>query len=280
MRDPANLGLDPLLRFVRERPEPIDFGGMTARAGAIDFDTRAEELALWWDPELGGNALVLASHNSVREGLRVDPVPTQGSAIDSDASIWIADCECLQRIGAICLGQPVCMIVSMFEGKCPPIDIGPNSKVGSTPPDLGKRLRAHFDRSRAGRYYLELWGEHAAEIMDLTRDNPALYWQRATTFDSFAPALRALVEGRGDEYRFTPELVAQARAVWEGWAAAGSPALRADIESELQRLDHLDAFAGMTFDRWFAALSVGTAGTMGFADGFESSPVAREEQAR
>jgi hypothetical protein len=280
MRDPDNLALDPLLRFARERPDSTNFGGMNAQAGAIDFDARAEELALWWDPELGGNALVLASLNSVREGLRIDPVPTQGSAIDSDAPIWVADCECIQRFGAICAGGPICMYLNFLDGNCPFINLNAQAKAGLPAIELGEQLRAHFRRSRAGRYYLELWGEHGAEIMALTRDTPSLYWQRATTFDSFAPALRALVEGRGDEYRFTPELVAQARAVWEGWAAAGSPALRADIESELQRLDQLDVFAGMTFDQWFAALSVGTAGTMGFADGFESSPVARQEQAR
>jgi hypothetical protein len=135
---------------------------------------------------------------------------------------------------------------------------------------LNARLRARFAQTAAGRYYLDLYLRHGEEIVALTLADPAQALAHASTFQNFVPALTRFVDGDGSQVIFTPELIAQAREVMEYWRDHGSPSLRAAVIDELDRLDDLSVFSGLSFAQWFDALSVGTAGDVVFADDFES----------
>jgi hypothetical protein len=67
-------------------------------------------------------------------------------------------------------------------------------------------------------------------------------------------------------FRLRPEMLASAREVWQGWAAAGSPELAAAVDFELARSNNLQDYANLDFETWFAGLQ--PAPPM-FADGFE-----------
>lgn len=130
-------------------------------------------------------------------------------------------------------------------------------------------LRGLFQTSAAGRYYLDLWAEHGAEIARITLSEPTQLGRRLATLADFAPGLTALTQGNGSQYRMTPGMLQQARGVWEGWRDRGSPALRATMVSELARLQNLTVYNNLSFDAWFASLSVGSASPRIFGDGFD-----------
>lgn len=272
----AGVSIDPLMLVSTDaQAQDLSFGEVLANSGPVVLDTRAEDLVSWFDPESDGRELVLANRNSARHGLGYDPVPSQGDPLESPVPIQVADCDCVIRVVNNCFAQPICLFLSLGSGACPLRSLEqPFAAVSSAPDfssatDLGGRLRLHFSDTSAGRYYLDLWAEHGAEIMALTQAHPRLYWQRATSFASFAPALTGLVEGRGSQYTFTPELIRQAHEVWSAWRELGSPALRLAITQELERLDQFQVFAGQNFDQWFAGLSVGSAGSQLLRNGFE-----------
>jgi len=136
-------------------------------------------------------------------------------------------------------------------------------------PDPLPLLRARFGETAAGRYYLQLFTEHAVEIIGLTLSDPTRLAQRMRTLDDLTPGLTAFIAGDGSDFVFTPDLIAGAREIWLGWAAAGSPELAAAVAAELARTDDLNAFSGKSFDEWFSELEVGTATQRIFADGFD-----------
>ncbi len=134
---------------------------------------------------------------------------------------------------------------------------------------LSPQLRALFNTTPAGRYYLSLHAEHGNEIIALTLRNPRMMVNRFRTLMSFTPGLLQLVRGNGAQERMSPEMLVEARNVWMEWRDRGSPALRATMQSELTRLNNLTVFNDMTFDQWFQSLTVGNAGPQIFRSGFE-----------
>lgn len=134
---------------------------------------------------------------------------------------------------------------------------------------LFAELRQRFTTTPAGRYYLELWAVHGDEIASLALRDPTAMALRIRAFSDFAPGLQAFVNGAGFQHQLTPRMLSQARAVFEQWSSSGSSDLRAIANQELARLDGFRDFEGMTFDQWFAALSVpGSSATL-FGNGFE-----------
>jgi hypothetical protein len=129
--------------------------------------------------------------------------------------------------------------------------------------------RTRFGTTPAGRYYLTLFAEHSEEIVRLTLGDPLRLEQRARTLGDLMPGLRAFADGDGSGFRLKPATIANARGIWQQWAAAGSPALRNAVNRELTRTGNLETFSGLTFEQWFAALSVGTASDRILVDGFE-----------
>lgn len=142
---------------------------------------------------------------------------------------------------------------------------------GSPSGDVLADMRELFATTPAGSYYLRLFREHAPEIIRLTLGNPSLLLQRTRTLADLTPGMYALLQSpaAGQAYRFQPELIANARAVWQGWASNGSPALASAVNNELARTNQLNQFTDMTFTQWFNALSTGNATRDLFADGFE-----------
>jgi hypothetical protein len=130
-------------------------------------------------------------------------------------------------------------------------------------------LRARFDTTAGGRYYLGLWAEHGDEIARLALSDPTQMASRVRALGDFLPGLAAFVVGEGSAHRMDADMIAAAREVWIGWRDRGSPALRATVTAELARTNQLAQFQGMTFDEWFAALQPGTADGRLFSNGFE-----------
>jgi|GEM_PF-1822166 len=166
---------------------------------------------------------------------------------------------CHGQLGGLVTSAPKTAPRPMVRGGAPPTN------------DVLADMRALFATTPAGRYYLQLFGEHAAEIIRLTLSDPTLLVQRVRTLSDLVPGMTALVASpaQGDQYRFKPDLIADARSVWQGWASAGSPALAAAVNNELARTNNLNRFTGMTFTQWFDAISVGNATDSLFEDGFE-----------
>lgn len=170
---------------------------------------------------------------------------------------------------------------SRFLCRCPGAEVPGETPLVSCLIGIGQRtaseqdtalfasLRALFQTSAAGRYYLDLWAMHGAEITRITLSEPTELGQRVATLADFTPGLSALIEGNGEQFRMTPTMLQQARRVWEGWRDRGSPALRATMISELARLQNLSVYNNLSFDAWFAGLTVGSAGPQIFRDGFD-----------
>lgn len=152
-----------------------------------------------------------------------------------------------------------------------PVSIPEGLTGGSSSPDVLTAMRALFATTPAGRYYLQLFGEHAPEIIRLTLENPSLLLQRSRTLSDLVPGMTALVESpvQGSQYRLTQDLTGNARAVVQGWRDNGSPALRAAVDNEFARTAFFNQFSGMTFTEWFNAIRVGNATENLFEDGFE-----------
>ncbi|MBK8283819.1 MAG: hypothetical protein IPK97_02485 [Ahniella sp.] len=179
----------------------------------------------------------------------------------------------VQRFGSSfacqCPGQENAGQTPLDECRIVPVRNSEPSAPSGVGADLFAALRTRFNTTDAGRYYLGLWAEHGNEIVLLTLKDPRELAQRIRTLADFRQGLAAFVAGQGDQVRMTPEMLIQARRVFEGWRDRGSPALRAAAQAELTRLQNLTVFNDLTFDEWFAALTVGTSGATVFRDGFE-----------
>lgn len=179
----------------------------------------------------------------------------------------------VQRFGSNfacqCPGQEGAGQTPLDECRIVPARNAETTTLSGSAEDLFPALRTRFDTTEAGRYYLALWAEHGDEIIWLTLKDPRELAQRIRTLADFRQGLAAFAAGQGSQVRMTPEMLVQARRVFEGWRDRGSPGLRAVAQAELTRLQNLTVFNDLTFDQWFAALTVGTSGATVFRDGFE-----------
>jgi hypothetical protein len=147
-----------------------------------------------------------------------------------------------------------CLVLAIMNIDCAEVAQLPLPMLGN---DLGTMhaLQQRFATTEAGRYYLNLFRTHSNEIMSLTLSDPVRLAERWRTWQDLLPGFRALNAGQGNIERFTPERIAAARGVLQGWAEAGSPALQQTVEAELDRLGDLNVFLGMGFADWFDALT-------------------------
>lgn len=159
-----------------------------------------------------------------------------------------------------CLCQRLGDQLASFCGNPPP------ARGASTAGDVIARALQRFDSTPAGRYYADLARTHGGEIMALTVSDDVRLEARLRAFADLLPGLTAFADGDGSAYRLRPEMLASAREVWQGWAAAGSPELAAAVNFELARSNNLEDYANLDFETWFAGLQ--PAPPM-FADGFE-----------
>jgi hypothetical protein len=117
-------------------------------------------------------------------------------------------------------------------------------------------MTALFSATPEGEYYITLYGQHGSEMGQLGLDDPLLLWDAYGTLQNFLPGLEALVTGRGDEVVVTQEMVDDALDIWQRLAAAGSPVRANTINTELEQYNNLQAFVGLTFNEWAAAIGV------------------------
>ncbi len=166
------------------------------------------------------------------------------------------------RSGQFILWLCVCQLVN----RCNP-GSGFDTQRGSGQLPLLARLHGRFQATPAGRYYLDLYHRHAAEILGTTLGFAEHFEARQRTFADLFPALNAFAEGDGSDYVLSPQMLASARTVWEGWAQRGSPELAAAIQFELERSNNLQSYANLNFEQWFQSLQTGPSAML--ADGFE-----------
>jgi hypothetical protein len=102
-----------------------------------------------------------------------------------------------------------------------------------------------MQKTPAGQYYEILFWKHNDELIEITRDYPEHRVEFSRVTRLFIPELEALLDGNGDTVYITPEHMDNLKAELAWFASVGSPALRDDIERELQRFP-LDQFIGMT----------------------------------
>jgi len=102
-----------------------------------------------------------------------------------------------------------------------------------------------MQKTPSGQYYDSLFWKHSEELMQIIEPNPGKYEELVRVNRLFIPGLEALLEGKGDTVRITSEQVEGLKAQLDWFYSRGSPALREDIQRELQRLP-LDHFVSIT----------------------------------
>lgn len=102
-----------------------------------------------------------------------------------------------------------------------------------------------MQKTPAGRYYESLFWKHNDEIVEITNAYPEHMIEFSRVTRMFVPELEALLDGKGDGAYITPEHIENLKTELAWFASVGSPALREDIQRELQRFP-LDQFIGMT----------------------------------
>lgn len=269
---PGGSALQARLAYVQRRPEadrvwaiaPDGEGGLVASNFASPFFATpdAPQLAL----DAPGNVTFAVAESGGATIFRFQELVPQPGAF---ASLPVGASGASQTLPPV-ESTPVCLclVLAFMNIDCeqgPPILRG-----GAGDASTMARMQGLFATTEAGRYYLGLFRTHSDEIVRITLDDPVQFAQRWRTWQDLLPGFRALVDGDGGNERFTPERIAAARDVMEGWRDAGSPALRDAVDAELARLDDLEVFAGMTFAEWFASLTPGGgAGDVLFRDGYE-----------
>lgn len=102
-----------------------------------------------------------------------------------------------------------------------------------------------MQKTPAGRYYESLFWKHNDEIVEITNVYPEHMVEFSRVTRMFIPEFEALLNGKGDTAYITSEHIENLKAELAWFASVASPALREDIQRELQRFP-LDQFVGMT----------------------------------
>lgn len=102
-----------------------------------------------------------------------------------------------------------------------------------------------LQKTPAGQYFESLYWKHNDELIDIARKYPrhAVEFSDATL--KFVPELEAFLDGKGDKAYITYDHMQSLKAELDWFISVSSPALRDDIQRELQRFP-LDQFVGMT----------------------------------
>lgn len=273
---PGGSAVQARLAYVERRSEgdrlwaiaPDGEGGLVASNFATPFfaSPDAPQLAL----DSPGNVVLAAAESGGVTVFRFQELVPQPGAV---AALPIGASGASQSLPADEI-TPICecLVLAIMNIDCEglPFPLRPGAPDGANDASTMTRLQSLFATTEAGRWYLGLFRTHSDEIMRITLSDPVQFAQRWRTWQDLLPGFRALVAGDGGSQRFTPERIAAARDVMEGWRDAGSPDLRDAVDAELARLDDLEVFAGMTFAEWFASLTPGGGtGDVLFRDGYE-----------
>jgi len=118
-------------------------------------------------------------------------------------------------------------------------------------------LRAWLQQTEEGRRLIALYDRHGAEMLRLALANTALRDQTLATLNDFLPGLIRFLAGAGTEATISAEQVARLNEVWDGYVAAASPALAADLTAERARFHDFAEFVGRSFVEWGLLLAIG-----------------------
>lgn len=97
----------------------------------------------------------------------------------------------------------------------------------------------------AGQYYNSLLWKHSDEMNLLFKNHPEHQESSIEVIQEFIPGIEALLNGQGDTVQITAKQIRLLQAEVDWVASTASPALREDIERELERYP-LEHFIGMT----------------------------------
>lgn len=98
-----------------------------------------------------------------------------------------------------------------------------------------------------GRHYIHLFWTHSPELCEIDMANPALAEEGTAIILEFEPALRALVDGHGDDVVITESMAHRADAYLIALQELASPELREVIEAERARTP-FEELIGLTFE--------------------------------
>lgn len=99
----------------------------------------------------------------------------------------------------------------------------------------------------AGQYYNAMLWKHSDEMNSLYKNNPDHQEEVIKILHESVPGMEALLNGQGDTVLVTAKQIQLIQAEVDWVASVGSPALREDIERELERYP-LEHFIGLTMN--------------------------------
>ena len=131
-----------------------------------------------------------------------------------------------------------------------------------------------FRRTQAGQRYVDFYTDNFPRMVRIVSTDHGLLRDGTATLKDFYPGIRAMVEGNGDQYVLTQQMMNNALDIWQRLADRDSGPLSAFIEGELAQWNNMQDFVDLTFDEWgtIIGLSVGAVGGADtlFADSFEN----------
>jgi Zn-dependent metalloprotease len=115
--------------------------------------------------------------------------------------------------------------------------------------------------SVAGRYFLPLYEGHMGRITELISQDTTLAEEAVIGLEELTPALDALIEGKGEEFELSPELMARIEGALNRlaeddrlYAGEGAGELADLIEEELGWME-MPSYSGMSFKSGFSRLN-------------------------
>jgi Zn-dependent metalloprotease len=115
--------------------------------------------------------------------------------------------------------------------------------------------------SVAGKHFMPLYEGHMGRITELVSQDTTLAEEAATGLEELTPALDALIEGKGEEFELSPELMARIEAALKRlaeddrlYAGEGAGELADLIEEELGWME-MPSYGGMNFKSGFQRLN-------------------------
>ncbi len=115
--------------------------------------------------------------------------------------------------------------------------------------------------SVAGKYFMPLYEGHMGRITELVSEDTTLAEESVSGLEELTPALDALIEGKGEEFELSPELMGSIEAALKRlaeddrlYAGEGAGELADLIEEELDWMN-MPSYSGMNFSSGFKRLN-------------------------
>lgn len=117
-------------------------------------------------------------------------------------------------------------------------------------------LEALMKGTTSGQRLVNLYWQHAAEVVRIFLQQPFLLNEAKELSTTFHPGVTALLAGRGDTVTITPPMITLVNNFWNLLAQYASPALKAVLQQEQARFDNFQLFQDVTFSEWAGLLGI------------------------